>query len=359
MLSKIILSIDDMGGVDDVKNWLEFHELPYESDKFWQKDQRRYRLDLAIENSIVVWNHNVFRDFCFQSNTFDELFRFAGKHNQLCVIGTDMALFMIEAGMEKKIKQLDQLISPNCVTFYLDAHPRSFCYLTHLKNIRVETIPYNRWFNDCPRIPAINSDKTDAAYDFLLMTVAKQNRPHRILLCKHLNNRMDLTKQGLIHVKSTPFENWLGNNPPNVINSIDGAWTQPAMDLYRSCYIELLCETCYKDLYYITEKTLKSIKAKTPFLILSTPGYLKHLRNQGFKTFENLIDESYDDIEILDQRVERLLDLLDDIIQNGVKEFYEASKPILEHNFAKLCEIYGAWHTNFDKLMWTSIKQSV
>jgi hypothetical protein len=45
---------------------------------------------------------------------------------------------------------------------------------------------------------------------------------------------------------------------------------------------------------FITEKTYKPIAFYHPFVIMGMPGTLKSLKSQGFETFENLFDESYD-----------------------------------------------------------------
>ena len=45
---------------------------------------------------------------------------------------------------------------------------------------------------------------------------------------------------------------------------------------------------------FITEKTYKPLAYYHPFVILAPPGILASLQNQGFETFENLFDESYD-----------------------------------------------------------------
>lgn len=43
-----------------------------------------------------------------------------------------------------------------------------------------------------------------------------------------------------------------------------------------------------------TEKVIKCIAAKRPFIVVGNPYTLKHLRAQGYRTFSPIIDESYD-----------------------------------------------------------------
>ena len=89
---------------------------------------------------------------------------------------------------------------------------------------------------------------------------------------------------------------------------------------YNDTYFSLVSETCVTRqsfIYnnnkidapvFITEKTFKPIMYQHPFLIQGQPGILRHLKKLGFTTFENLFDESYDDIENNDARLDKILD---------------------------------------------------
>lgn len=44
----------------------------------------------------------------------------------------------------------------------------------------------------------------------------------------------------------------------------------------------------------VTEKTYRNFLHKKPFLIFSQPGHLKKIKELGFKTFDQIFDESYD-----------------------------------------------------------------
>ena len=46
----------------------------------------------------------------------------------------------------------------------------------------------------------------------------------------------------------------------------------------------------------MSEKILKAIMTGLPFIVLSTPGLLKSIRHLGYRTFDGVIDESYDTI---------------------------------------------------------------
>jgi hypothetical protein len=95
-----------------------------------------------------------------------------------------------------------------------------------------------------------------------------------------------------------------------------------------------------------------------PFMILSTCGYLQHLRDRGFRTFHGIIDESYD-LEFRSQdRARKIIDQLEDIVRNGAREFYHTCMPILEHNRRMLAEIAGSWQYETDLFIYRCLENA-
>jgi len=66
--------------------------------------------------------------------------------------------------------------------------------------------------------------------------------------------------------------------------------------LYQMTNFSLIAETHFdgNQEFHPTEKTYRAIANMHPFIIASTPLFLNHLRNKGYKTFSNLINENYD-----------------------------------------------------------------
>jgi hypothetical protein len=58
---------------------------------------------------------------------------------------------------------------------------------------------------------------------------------------------------------------------------------------------------------FLTEKTYKPMGFKHPFMLMSAPGALKYLKSQGFETFENIFDESYDDTNVFQDKLNILI----------------------------------------------------
>ena len=82
---------------------------------------------------------------------------------------------------------------------------------------------------------------------------------------------------------------------------------------------------------FITEKTYKPIAFRHPFVIMGQQGILKSLQDNGFETFENLFDESYDNE--LDWM--KRLDCLVNIVKQFNKQPYDTlTEQKLRHNHA-------------------------
>jgi len=64
---------------------------------------------------------------------------------------------------------------------------------------------------------------------------------------------------------------------------------------------------------FVTEKTFKPIAFSHPFLICGMQDTLKFLKDNGFETYDNIFDESYDNMPFLENRL--------DIIYNNIANF--------------------------------------
>ena len=64
---------------------------------------------------------------------------------------------------------------------------------------------------------------------------------------------------------------------------------------------------------FVTEKTFKPIAFSHPFLICGMPGTLEFLQANGFETYSNLFDETYDSMPFFEDRL--------DVIYNNIADF--------------------------------------
>jgi hypothetical protein len=93
---------------------------------------------------------------------------------------------------------------------------------------------------------------------------------------------------------------------------------------------------------YFSEKTFKPIVAKHPFILLSSPGSLKKLKDLGYKTFDKWWDESYDDAEDYIDRVDMVLKILKELNKKPLSELEvikKEMKDILDYNLKHYFDI--------------------
>jgi len=65
---------------------------------------------------------------------------------------------------------------------------------------------------------------------------------------------------------------------------------------YHLTDVSIVSETSQEE-FFPTEKVYKSLMLGHPFIAYGGPGYLSQLRNMGFQTFGDWIDESYDNVK--------------------------------------------------------------
>ena len=128
---------------------------------------------------------------------------------------------------------------------------------------------------------------------------------------------------------------------------------------YQDSWFDVVLETLFDDSrLHLTEKTLRPIACGVPFLLCGTQGSLEYLRSYGFRTFGDIIDESYDDIADPQQRLKAIAHVMKDICQRNLmhnQHSIELVKEICEHNqrrffsseFAEL--IINEFQCNFDQ----------
>jgi hypothetical protein len=132
----------------------------------------------------------------------------------------------------------------------------------------------------------------------------------------------------------------------------------------HSCWLSLFDESAESLLYlvtetvasgrrhHLTEKTFKPIALGMPFVIVGTRGSLEYLRSYGFRTFEGIWDESYDqtDDDVRIERIASLLQSLDDLSVDAKQELFNAAHEVIEHNWNHF------YNGGFEAMLWAELK---
>lgn len=132
-------------------------------------------------------------------------------------------------------------------------------------------------------------------------------------------------------------------------NIVNLSWIIP-VDVYNDSWYSIVAETTYMNEHsQFTEKVGKPIVAGRPFVVFAGQHYLQNLRSLGFKTFADVIDESYDSVADSKQRMTRAWQQVEWLCTQDPHQIYQALEPILEHNRRHFVET--DWHAAIRKYL--------
>jgi hypothetical protein len=184
----------------------------------------------------------------------------------------------------------------------------------------------------------------------------KKPRSHRIWFY-HKLKEYDLLKHGLISMNPVDSKSkiiidssflskgqieWVNKDLPTyaygVSNEVepfkfymDNLNEQATLDSWFS----IVSETHYEDrqeTVFLSEKVFKPIACQHPFVVLGNKGSLKELKKLGYKTFHDLIDESYDNLDS-NERFHAISVIINSLKSNPDKlQWLEWLRPTLEYN---------------------------
>jgi hypothetical protein len=110
-----------------------------------------------------------------------------------------------------------------------------------------------------------------------------------------------------------------------------------AFTLAVETYVDETLVTGYsltlKNHLFLCEKSYKPLAAQHPMMMIGTPGNLAYLRGQGFETFPELFDESYDNVLDWKQRVQHIVQQVVEFDRRSVDQPSVIQK--LRHNQAR------------------------
>jgi hypothetical protein len=112
------------------------------------------------------------------------------------------------------------------------------------------------------------------------------------------------------------------------------------VDYLAGAFVYVITETMMQyPCVYVTEKTWKAMLCPVPFLMLGTANTLAWLRDQGFQTFGEWWDESYDIMPRAADRIEAVVHELGELSKLTAAQLIDLRQqmqPVLQHNLANL-----------------------
>jgi len=103
-------------------------------------------------------------------------------------------------------------------------------------------------------------------------------------------------------------------------------------EVYQHSLYSIVTETNFENYFFFSEKTAKPLYAGRLFVFFGAQGQLQDLKQLGFKTFDGIIDESYDLIDDNSIRFETAFEQVRWLFNQNHPQLYKKIQPILEHN---------------------------
>lgn len=159
------------------------------------------------------------------------------------------------------------------------------------------------------------------------LTLMNLSRPHRDLI---MDDYQDVLSAGLYTYVDKGIT-LPGDQPGDQLGwnrSVNIAW-------YNDTAFSIVAETSMYPgpmMIFITEKTFKPIELMHPFMIAGCANSLDLLRRNGFETFDNCFDESYDSINDPDQRLKAVMEQARNFEFSG---YDSETLRRMEHNHAR------------------------
>jgi hypothetical protein len=129
---------------------------------------------------------------------------------------------------------------------------------------------------------------------------------------------------------------------------------EPYIDTYFSLITETVVEQPWP---FRTEKIAKPLAIGHPFIVATSPGYYQDLHRLGFKTFGHVIDESFDSIQNHQDRMERIITIVQDLCQQDLDSFQKECYTVCKYNQQHLQELSPRLQAEFPEKFFNLIAQ--
>lgn len=205
-------------------------------------------------------------------------------------------------------------------------------------------------------------------------------RTHRNFINNYVKEHPELEKQVIMtyfHRIDTPLHNnpnfieetegvtYLNDDKPtHSIHTVDYYGYELSLsqiipiNVYNQTYYTIVAETNFSNRFnFYTEKIVKPMLAGRLFVVFAGQHYLANLRRLGFKTFDSVIDESYDQIEDPIERWTAAIKQVEVLSQQNPSEILFKIKDVVEHNQRLLFN--KDWYKEFSQCLAQEIVRTI
>ncbi len=176
--------------------------------------------------------------------------------------------------------------------------------------------------------------RLDRNFEKTFLSLNRTGKPHKIRFKEFFD------KNGL---KDKSYYSFLWHDEKNFSENYHQpthAQHDELVHLYQNTAINLLCESTYDDngvpiqYAFLSEKTFRAIAFPRPFILIGQRYSLRNLHKMGFKTFSEIIDESYDELPDSERlkKIEEIILNLANKTNEEIYEMWEKCVDVYEHN---------------------------
>lgn len=146
-----------------------------------------------------------------------------------------------------------------------------------------------------------------------------------------IQHRIDSDHAAHIDVECESIRNQVPLAP--IDNTVE--FTQTNVNFYLDSYLGIVTDTFFDNGVFLSEKVFNAINYQQLFFYTGYQGTLKYLRDQGYQTFDDIIDTGYDSIEEPGARLVAARQSLINFLSQPIKTIqlaYEKNIPAIKHN---------------------------
>jgi hypothetical protein len=215
----------------------------------------------------------------------------------------------------------------------------NFCYfaddelLFQFRNEKVKAIPFNTHKREKKFTALVRMHKfwrantmaklwnqelhNDGYFSYGIDVKAPETEEDNPIEVDNFDNLRVLTHQFL---KKCPFI------ADDLSSSLHNDHRKTTTEHFNNSYINVVLES-HMDVdqsngVLLSEKTFKPIKHAQPFIIVGAQGSLKQLRDMGYKTFDDVLDQGYDSIQNTTERWHYAMDVLTKLLSKDITEIH-------------------------------------
>ena len=130
---------------------------------------------------------------------------------------------------------------------------------------------------------------------------------------------------------------------------------EPYIDTYFSLVTETVCDYPYS---LRSEKIYKPIAMGHPWIVTANRGFYRDIRNQGFRTYNHLIDESFDSIDNNQDRLDKIVAVVQDLCQQDLAEFLVAAEHVSKYNQQHMADLGPRIRADFPQQFLNFVRQT-